>query len=61
MSRVGGTPVYLGLETDDVAALFARMVAAGAEPIRQPTDPDLPIQTAKVRDPFGHVWLLSRS
>ncbi len=59
--RVGGTPVYLGLETDDVAGLFERMVAAGAEPIRQPTDPALPLQTAKVRDPFGHVWLLSRS
>ena len=59
--RVGGTPVYLDLETDDVVALFERMVAAGATPIRQPTAPDLPLQTAKIRDPFGHVWLLSRS
>jgi hypothetical protein len=37
------------------------MIAAGAVPIRQPTDSALPIQTAKVRDPFGHAWLLSRS
>jgi PhnB protein len=59
--RVGGTPVYLALETDDVVALFERMVAAGAAPIRPPTDPALPFQTAKVRDPFGHVWLLTRS
>lgn len=59
-ARVGGTPVYLDLETDDVAGLFERMVAAGATPIRHPTDPALPVQTAKVRDPFGHVWLLSR-
>jgi PhnB protein len=59
--RVGGTPVYLDLETDDVVGVFDRMVAAGATPIRQPTDPDLPLQTAKVRDPFGHVWLVSRS
>ena len=58
--RVGGTPVYLDLETDDVTGIFERMVAAGAEPIRRPTDPALPFQTAKVRDPFGHVWLLSR-
>jgi PhnB protein len=60
-ARVGGTPVYLDLETDDVAGLFERMVAAGGAPIREPTDPSLPLQTAKVRDPFGHVWLLSRS
>ena len=60
-ARVGGTPVYLDLETDDVAGVFERMVAAGGQPIREPTDPALPLQTAKVRDPFGHVWLLSRS
>jgi PhnB protein len=59
--RVGGTPVYLDLETDDVVALFERMAAAGATPIRPPTASDLRLQTAKVRDPFGHVWLLSSS
>ena len=59
--RVGGTPVYLDLETDDVAGTFVRMVDAGAAPIRQPTAPELPLQTAKVRDPFGHVWLITRS
>ncbi len=58
--RVGGTPVYLDLETDDVAALFERAVTAGADAIRQPSDPGLPLQTAKFRDPFGHVWLLTR-
>lgn len=59
--RIGGSPVYLDLETDDVAGLFERAVTAGADAIRQPTDPELPIQTAKFRDPFGHVWLLTRS
>jgi PhnB protein len=59
--RIGGTPVYLSVETDDVAGLFERAVTAGADPIRQPTDPGLPMQTAKFRDPFGHVWLLTRS
>ena len=59
--RIGGSPVYLTLETDDVRALFERAVRAGADAIRQPTDPALPIQTAKVRDPFGHVWLLTRA
>jgi PhnB protein len=59
--RIGGTPVYLNLETDDVAGLFERAVTAGADAIRQPTDPELPMQTAKIRDPFGHVWLLTRT
>lgn len=58
--RIGGTPVYLSLEADDVAGLFERAIVAGADAIRQPTDPELPIQTAKFRDPFGHVWLLTR-
>jgi PhnB protein len=58
---IGGTPVYLDLETDDVTGCFDRAVAAGAEVIRVPTDPSLPVQSAKVRDPFGHVWLITRS
>lgn len=59
--RIGGTPVYLDLETDDVAGLFERAVRAGADAIRQPADPALPLQTAKIRDPFGHVWLLTHA
>lgn len=57
--RIGGTAVYLALETDDVQAIFERAVTAGADAIRQPTDPSLPLHTAKVRDPFGHIWLIT--
>jgi len=60
-TRIGGTPVYLDLETDDVAATFERAVDNGAVAIRRPTDPALPVQSAKVRDPFGHIWLITRS
>ena len=59
--RVGGTPVYLDVETDDVTGLFERAINAGATTIRQPTDPQLPVQSAKFRDPFGHIWLITRS
>jgi PhnB protein len=59
--KVGGTPVYVDLETDDVAALHDRAVAAGATSIRAPTDPSMGVWSAKVRDPFGHVWLITRS
>ena len=60
-AKVGGTPVYLDLETDDVAAAFDAAVSAGATEIRAPTDPQMPVQSAKVRDPFGHVWLITRT
>ncbi len=60
-AKVGGTPVYLDLETDDVVALHDRAVAAGATSIRTPTDPAMAVQSAKVRDPFGHIWLITRS
>jgi PhnB protein len=60
-AKVGGTPVYLDIETDDVAALHDRAVAAGAASIRAPTDPAMAVWSAKVRDPFGHIWLITRS
>ena len=60
-ARVGGTPVFLDVETDDVVALHDRAVAAGATSIRAPTDPSMPVRSAKIRDPFGHVWLITRS
>ena len=59
--RIGGSPVYLDIETEELAALYERAVAAGAVSIRPPTDPELPLQSAKFRDPFGHIWLLTRS
>jgi len=60
-AKVGGTPVYLDVETDDVVALHDRAVAAGATSIRAPTDPAMAVQSAKVRDPFGHIWLITRN
>lgn len=60
-AKVGGTPVYLDIETDDVAGLHDRAVAAGATSIRAPTDPSMAVWSAKVRDPFGHFWLITRS
>ena len=60
-AKAGGTPVYLDLETDDVARHHDRAVAAGATSIRAPTAPSMTVQSAKVRDPFGHIWLITRS
>ena len=53
---IGGTAVVLSLQVDDAEAVFARAVAAGAEP-RQPVQEmfwgDL---HGQLDDPFGHRW-----
>jgi PhnB protein len=53
---IGGTAVVLALQVEDAAAVFARAIAAGAEP-RQPVQEmfwgDL---HGQLEDPFGHRW-----
>ena len=58
--RLGGTSVMLDLEVDDVDAAIERAIAAGATLIRPPDHPASGVQAGKVRDPFGHVWLITR-
>jgi PhnB protein len=43
---------------DDNEPLLRRAVAAGAEQIQPPTDMFYGANSASVRDPFGHVWVL---
>ncbi len=57
---LGGTSVTLDLEVTDVDAAVERAVAAGAELIRPPDHPASGVQAGKVRDPFGHIWLITR-
>jgi len=57
---LGGTSVTLDLEVDDVDLAVERAVAAGATLIRPPDHPASGVQAGKVRDPFGHVWLITR-
>jgi len=37
-----------------------RAIAAGATLVRPPDHPASGVQAGKVRDPFGHVWLITR-
>jgi uncharacterized glyoxalase superfamily protein PhnB len=53
-----GTGMGIHLHVDDVDALTARAVEAGATVLRPPTDEGHGERQAKVRDPFGHEWLL---
>jgi PhnB protein len=53
-----GTPVGLTLYVEDVDAVFAGAVAAGAT-VQQPVeDKFYGDRTATVTDPFGHQWFL---
>jgi len=43
---------------EDNAALVRRAVEAGAEQIQPPTEMFYGANSASVRDPYGHVWVL---
>lgn len=53
---VGGTPVTIGVEVVDTDAVVSRAVAAGATVVQAPADQFYGYRSAKIADPFGHVW-----
>ena len=55
---LGRTTVGLHLFVDDNAAVLRKAVEAGAEPVQLPTEMFYGANSASVRDPFGHVWVL---
>jgi uncharacterized glyoxalase superfamily protein PhnB len=54
----GGTSVGIHLHVDNADELYARAVAAGATGVRPPEDQFYGERSARVRDPFGHEWLI---
>ncbi len=54
----GGTGTTIHLHVDDVDALAARAAEAGATLVRPPTDYSHGERQCRLRDPFGHEWLL---
>ena len=57
---LGGVSAKFLIMCADVDAAFARAVAAGAEAIMPLTDQFYGHRDGRVRDPFGHEWLLSQ-
>lgn len=55
---LGGTSFSMHLHLDDVDAAHAQAVAAGATELMAPADQFYGERSSKVRDPFGHEWLL---
>jgi uncharacterized glyoxalase superfamily protein PhnB len=55
----GGTPVLLSLYVPDVDGVYARLVERGAEVIFPLATQFYGERGGRVRDPFGHVWLVA--
>ena len=53
---IGGTPISIVLYVDDVDAVAARVVKAGAKQTRPVTDQFYGDRAGSFEDPFGHQW-----
>lgn len=53
--------MQIHLHVDDADAMGRQAVAAGATLLMEPTDMFYGERSCKVRDPFGHTWLLGHS
>jgi PhnB protein len=53
---VGGTPVTLSVYVDDVDAVFAKALKAGAKELRPIENQFYGDRTGQFEDPFGHRW-----
>ena len=55
---LGRTSAGLHILVDDNVALQRRAIEAGCEQIQAPTEMFYGANSASVRDPYGHVWVL---
>jgi PhnB protein len=55
---LGGSPVGIALYVQDVDAVFARALAAGATVQRPVKDQFYGDRSGTLKDPFGHVWTI---
>lgn len=53
---LGGSPVSLMIYVEDVDAVFARSIAAGAKEDRPVEDKFYGDRAGSLSDPFGHIW-----
>jgi PhnB protein len=58
-ASLGGSTVGLHLYVQDVDALFAHALGAGAKSVRPVQDQFYGDRSGTLEDPFGHVWFLA--
>jgi PhnB protein len=56
---LGGSPVVLHLYVEDVDGVAEKAVDAGAEILFPVEDQFYGDRSGRIRDPFGHVWIVS--
>ncbi len=56
---LGGSSVGLHIYVDDVDALYAQAINAGATQIKPVEDQFYGDRTGTLEDPFGHIWFLA--
>lgn len=56
---VGGSPVLLNVYVEDVDAVFAKALAAGAIELRPVADQFYGDRSGSFEDPFGHRWSIA--
>lgn len=56
----GGTGTTMHLHVDNVDELSRRAVEAGATMVMEPADQSHGERQCRIRDPFGHEWLLGQ-
>ena len=54
--KIGGSPVTLSVYVDDVDAVYAAAIEAGAAALREPEDQFYGDRSAQFIDPWGHRW-----
>jgi PhnB protein len=57
---LGGSPVHMLWEVDDAHAAGRRMVEAGGEVVRPIEDQFYGERQGRIRDPFGHIWVITQ-
>lgn len=55
----GGSPVIIMVYVENVDAVFARAVAAGAKVVRPVADQFYGDRAGTLTDPFGHTWTIA--
>ncbi len=58
-AELGGSPILLHLVVDDADALAKTMTEHGAEVVIPIDDRFYGYREGRLRDPFGHLWILS--
>lgn len=57
---LGGSPVLIQLELEDCDMVAEKMVAGRAEVVIPIKDRPYGKREGRIRDPFGHLWILSQ-